>query len=118
MIEYGEYDGLMTILKASDDQEDTYQQLMAKEASVLSTIDNVVNFNREVQVEDSMFLNHSLAQLFNDYITTWSDVLREALACRSYGCLLGVLVRGDRIIHMGLSLILLSLVLFFVRISC
>lgn len=118
MIEYAEYANILTLLETSADQENTYSDLMAKETKVLDTINDVVNFNRDASAQEPMFVNASLRQVSNDCLSTWITILQDVIKCRSLTGLYDIFFRGTRIIFVGLFLVMLSLLLFFVRISC
>lgn len=118
MIEYGEYNKLLTLLETSADQENTYSDLMAKESKVLDTINDVVNFNRTARADEPMFVNASLRQVSNDCLSTWITILQDVVKCRSPTALFDIFFGGTRIIFVGLFLVMVSLLLFFVRISC
>ena len=99
-----------------------YQQLKLTEA-YNKLIENTQNINkdRETKKYDKRVYNLSFKSISENFFTTWTHIINEMTdlihdkdnnkEIRNY---YNILVKGDRIIYVGILLVLLSLFLFFI----
>ena len=116
MLEYSEYKDLVDILQVSN-HENTYQELMKKEEKALDTVNNVVRHFRDKQVKESQFINMPVAFVVNRFFNVWIEIWNEAMTTKTPGQLLDVLSKDDRLIYVGVTLIIISLMLFIATVT-
>lgn len=102
---------------SKDDRGDAYQRLLNKEERVLRTVDRIVNQTRENIVEEQAFLHMSLTDIAIRCLRTLQTVIDELLHMRSPYDIVHILWDGDRKIFLGIILVLLSFLIFFVSAS-
>jgi hypothetical protein len=96
---------------------DEYQQLMAKETRVLETVDRVVNDAQFLRGRESEFLARPLREVGERAVAEAQAAFEEALAARTPRALGEALLGGERKIYLGLALLALAVLLFFVSAS-
>jgi hypothetical protein len=104
-------------LGSNDDRGDAYQRLLNKEERVLRTVDRIVNKTRENIVEEQALLHMSLTDIAIRCLRTLQIVIDELLHMRSPYDIVRILWDGDRKIFLGILLVLLSFLIFFVSAS-
>lgn len=118
MIEYSEYKSLVDILEKSDNHENTYQEVMDKETNVLKTINNVVNYYRDVDIKEKQFVNMNISYIVYRFLNIWGDIFKELVNIDSSKMnLFEIFTKDDRLIYIGVMLILLSIFLYYIDIS-
>lgn len=118
MIEYSEYKSLVDILEKSDNHENTYQEVMNKETNVLKTINNVVNYYRDVDIKERQFVNMNISYVVYRFFNIWGDIFKELVNTDPKKLsLLDVFTKDDRLIYIGVMLILISIFLYYIDIS-
>ncbi len=114
-ISYSEYTSLVDILQKSD--EDVYEEVMKKEKNVLSTIDHVVNHIKENDIKSDQFINLSLSHVVDKFLLLIPEIIKEMSTVRSIQDLIKVISKEDRIIYIGIMLIIIALFIFLVESS-
>ena len=114
-IEYSEYKSLVDILQKSD--EDIYEEVMKKEKNVLSTIDHVVNHIKEENVKSDQFINLSISHIIEKFLLLIPEMIKELSNVRSLQDIIKVISKEDRIIYIGILLIIIGLFIFLVESS-
>jgi hypothetical protein len=115
-IEYSEYKEVLDVLKR-DDVESSYQDLMQHETKTLDTVNNVIKYYRDAELADSQLVNQSLHSIFMRFFDVWNQVLEDMIKVKTPNDVINVLFKSDRIIFIGLALILIALFLIFTQSS-
>lgn len=116
MLDYSEYKSLMDIVDKSD-AESMYPDLMKKETKVLDTVNHVVNHYKDTNSQNSMFMHKSMYEIYNLFFLEWPVIMSELLKVKSVDDVIDVLTKNDRLIYIGILLVLASFILFFVNSS-
>lgn len=111
-VEYSEYKSLVDILDKSSDS--TYEDLMAKEKNVLSTVNHVVKHIKDREVKNSQFINKSLSEIVERFFLMWPEVIGEITTTKTPAEFYEALIKEDRLIYFGIMLIVIGLLLFMV----
>lgn len=117
---YGEYKNLLKDLKNEDATKDTiYERLMTKEDNVLNLIGRVVDQKNQELFQDSVLYNQSLFEIMMKFANTWKSIMQEVLVEKrsiphEY---MEIFYLGDRKIYVGMMLVFIALLLFFVSSS-
>jgi hypothetical protein len=98
-------------------QPEAYQALMATERRVLDTVDRVVNDARWVDTRDAQFVNLPLSVIGTRAMAAGKAIVTDLVAARTPTQAAAALLHGDRKIYVGLALVALALILFFVSVS-
>jgi SNF2 family DNA or RNA helicase len=113
-IEYSDYESIIDILKNST-QDDVYQDLMGKEDKTLDTINNVIKYYKDVDYKKKQFINMSFSEIvirFSEiYFEIFTDLSEKKLS------ILSILMKNDRPMYIGILLIIISFLMFFIIIS-
>lgn len=115
-MEYGEYKEVMDVLQRTN-VEDNYQDLMKKEDKVLETVNNVVKYYRDEDIKDGEFINQGVGQVIARFLDVWKEILNDYTNNMTTKTTKQILTEGDRLIYIGLSLIIVALFLFFIESS-
>ena len=115
-IEYSEYKEVLDVLKR-DDVESSYQDLMKHEKKTLDTVNNVIKYYRDAELEDSQLINQSLHTIFMRFFDVWNNILDDMMKVKKPSDLVNVFAKSDRIIYIGIALILVALFLIFIQSS-
>ena len=111
-IEYSEYKSLVDILDKSSDS--AYEELMAKEKNVLSTVNHVVKYIKDREKKNSQFVNKSLSEIAERFFLIWPVILKDMSDAKSPSEMYDALVKEDRVIYYGILLIVIGLLLFMI----
>ncbi len=118
MIEYSEYKSLVDILEKSENHENTYQEVMTKEPKVLDTINNVVNYYRDVDIKEKQFVNMNISYIVYRFFNVWSEIFKELVNTDPKKLdFLEIFTKDDRLIYIGVMLILISVFMYYVDIT-
>ncbi len=118
MIEYSEYKSLVDILEKSDNHENTYQEVMKKETNVLDTINNVVNYYKDIDIKEKQFVNMNISYVVYRFFNVWGDIFKELVNTDVNKLnLLEVFTKDDRLIYIGVLFIMISIFLYYIEIS-
>ena len=116
MLEYSEYKAIMDVVETSD-VDNVYPDLMNKEHQVLDTVNNVVNYYRNTKQEEKQFLHKSLHEIYNLMFLEVPLIMSELLKAKSIDDVTHTLTKNDRLIYLGVMLVVLSIILFFINSS-
>jgi hypothetical protein len=113
-----EYATIVKLVESDINKEDMYEKLMQKEEKVLDIISRVEEQNRKKKIQSNLFFNTPILDIANNLINTWKMIIREAthedLAAASPKA---ILWDGDRKIYIGISVVLIAFVFFFIDTS-
>lgn len=113
MLDYSEYKSLIDILDKSD-AANTYEDLMKKETATLDTVNAVVNHYRDRRVENKQFVHMSLYEIYNLFFLEIPVLARDLKGVKDLKGAALVLMQGNRPIYLGILLVAVSLILFFI----
>lgn len=115
-IEYSEYKEVLDVLKR-DDVESSYEDLMKHETKTLETVNNVIKYYRDAELKDSQLINQSLHTIFMRFFDVWNEILEDLMKVKSPSDFVSAFVKSDRIIFIGVSMVLIALFLIFIQSS-
>ena len=116
MLQYSEYKSLVDILEKSNNYDGTYQELMSKEEKVLDTVNKVIQVYKDDDIRKikfKSFLDYSIHEIIFKFFNVWTDMFKELVAHEN---ILDVIQKEDRLIYIGMMLIVLSLCFYFTNI--
>jgi hypothetical protein len=116
MLDYSEYKSLIDTLEKSE-LDETYKDLMKMEGSVLDTVNAVVNQVRDKKSNDKQFMHMSLYEIYNLLFLEIPLMIKEVNNAKTSGDVVRTLFKGHRVIYIGIMLVLISIILFFVNSS-
>lgn len=98
--------------------EDVYDKLMQKEEKALDLLTRVNNQQRLDNSSKAVFYNAPVLDIVNELISTWRIILREVThEDQAASSIKQILWDGDRKIYVGMTVVLISLILFFIHTS-
>lgn len=115
MIEYSEYNSLVDILDKSED--DNYTKLISKEKDVLNTINDVVKYYRDKDTKEYQFVNKPLIEIYLSFFNTFLDIFNDFINMDKNTNIINIFTKNDRMIYIGILIIVISLFLFYIKIS-
>jgi hypothetical protein len=116
MLEYSEYKSLVDILEHSN-PDTAYTDLMNKENKVLDTVNGVINHYKDKKVEEKQFIHMSLYEIYNLFFLEMPEIMKELEKSQNVEDVMKILFLGKRVIYIGIMLVLISIILFFVNSS-
>jgi hypothetical protein len=114
MLEYGEYKALVDILDKSE-LDDTYKDLMKKEDRVLDTVNSVVNHYKEKRSDKKQFVNMSLYEIYNLLFLEVPLMMIEMYKVETFEDFIVLFTKNNRLVYIGIILVILSTFLFFIE---
>ena len=118
MLEYSEYKTLIDTLEQSN-QDSTYQEVMSKESKTLDTINRAIKVFKDEEVKHTMFVNKPIAEIVLKFLDTWIAIIKE-ITEKGYSMnnIVNIFNTKDRLVYVGISLIVLSIVFYYMEITC
>lgn len=112
-MDYNEFKNLL------DKSEPThlYEELIKKEERVLQTVNRVVDYSNRKELQAKEFMNVPIGQAPWKFLATMLDILNDLIKARDVGQAARAMFKEDRIIHVGIMVVITSLFLFFVESS-
>lgn len=111
-LEYSEFESVVNLLNQSN-SDNVYQVLMQKEDKTLDTINNVIKYYTNNNIEKQLFINYSIQDIVAKFSETWKDVVNELKKVKDVYEVYNIIMRKDRIVYVGLLFIMLGIFLFF-----
>jgi len=115
-MEYMEYDKLMDVLNYAP-TNGMYEELMKREDNVLQTVNRVVDHSNQRQLESHEVVNMSLMQNVKNFGNTMYKMFDELFKAKNYDDVVHVFRNSERVIYMGVMIVVMSLFLYFATIS-
>jgi hypothetical protein len=116
-IEYSEYKSLIDILESTtNDNSSAYEDLMSKEKNVLSTINHVVKHINDKDINSQEFISTSIQDIFYRLFIILPDIANDLIRTKNISEIIQSLTKDDRIIYIGVIMILISIFMFFIYI--
>lgn len=110
-----DYEQLLQLLEKEDlSKDDVYQKLIAKEEKVLNTINRISESVYKQNIDRSIFYNMTLVQITVLVVNTWKRMFDDLMQVKKPIDFIHTFWKNDRKIYTGISLVLLSIMLFFV----
>lgn len=117
MLEYSEYKTLIDTLEQSN-HDLTYQEVMAKESKVLDTINKSIKIFNDEKIKHKQFVNKPISEIVFNFFNTWVEIIQDITTnVDSITSLINILNTKDRLVYIGVSLIVLSIVFFYMEIT-
>lgn len=113
-IEYAEYKEVLDILQR-DNVENSYEELMKKEGKTLDTVNNVVRYYKDLELADGQLINQSIHTIIMRFFDVWNNILEDIVKIRSIKDIKEVFTKGDRIIFIGITLILVAFIIILLQ---
>lgn len=111
-MEYNEI--LKMVSDPSNQKEDVYTALVTKEEQVLNTINRMVE--KEKKESNNLFMHNSLFEIITAFALTWKRIYQEIVIFKQRD-ILTLFYHGERKIYLGIMIVLVSLLLYFIDIS-
>jgi len=115
MLEYSDYKSLVNTLEQSN-HENTYQDMMKKEDKTLDTMNRVIKYYKDEDAKEKEFINYTVSQVVYKFFNVWIDMFNEILNSGGKN-IIDTLTKDDRLIYIGVMLIIISIILYYVEIS-
>lgn len=115
-IEYGEVQEILEIATRKD-VDNSYQDLIEKEETVLHTVNDVVKYYRDKDVKDSEFINQSISVILARFVEVWVEIINGIASASSLRDLINVISEKDHPIYIGITMVILALFLFLIESS-
>ena len=115
MISYSEYNSLVDVLNASNDN--AYEELMQKEKNVLDTVNSVVNHIKTKDAKSTQFTDMSITDVFQQLFLIWPQILSDLTKSKTGGDVIYALTSDNRAIYIGITMIAFALMIFLVESS-
>ena len=110
------YKELVRLLKNSDPTT-VYEELMTKEENVLRTIDRVINYSNEQELKHKEFTNQSIVDIIHNLFWNMQLMWSELYDVKTYQDFTKVMFKDDRKIYIGILMLVICVMLFFIMIS-
>lgn len=115
---YMEYRKMIKLLESGEnDKTEVYQKLMDKEQNVLDVVNRVAQKDQKEKQASKIVLNESILDLVMLFSNTWKNIFRELFIEQRFHDAVSILYTDDRKIYVGIMLVLISFILFFIDIS-
>jgi hypothetical protein len=115
-MEYSEYKSLVDILSETDNiNSTTYEDLMSKEKNVLSTVNHVIKHINDKNLKAAQFKDMSIEYIFKRFFLIWPEIIHDLSNAKTTQEYYLYLVKDDRMIYYGISLIIISFLLFYIQ---
>lgn len=119
-----EYSDLVNLIeKDQASREDLYQELINKERDVLDVISRVATQRDVDKQHKSLFINITISEAIARFANVWSMIFTETIDL-AYSKRVptskdfhAIFLQGDRKIYIGVMMILISLLIFFISIT-
>lgn len=114
---YGEYKNLLSDLKNENATKDIiYEKLMAKEDKILDLIGRVVDQKNKSILQDSIFYNQSLFEIMMNFANAWKNIFNEVVIEKRDIQVEGleIFYSGDRKIYVGMMILFIAIIFFFI----
>ena len=120
-------------------ESDNQQILSIEEKNIIERLNNFANKSQADAIKDIKFFNMSLKQLFQQFLSTWQNIIEEIIQLYKtsptfqnnlydkvywwrnikdiFVSLFGIFTAKDRLIYVGLMLIIISFFMYFLLIS-
>jgi hypothetical protein len=116
MLEYSEYKSLMDTLNRAD-RDTVYEDLMKKETSVLSNVNAVVKEYRDHAHEKKQFINMSINDIIHKVFTELPMIMMEINQVKTPQDYVRIVTKGDRLVYLGIIIVMVAFCVFFAEIS-
>jgi hypothetical protein len=115
-IEYGEVKEILEIANRKN-VDNSYQDLMEKEETVLNTVNDVVRYYKDKDIKDVEFINQSISIILERFVEVWIAIINGIASASSLWDVLKVMSDKDHPIYIGITMVILALFLFLVESS-
>lgn len=115
-LEYSDYNNLIDTLEQSN-HDNTYQDMIGKEDKVLDTMNNVIKYYRDADIKEYEFINLSISQAVYKFFNIWTEMFNEIIDNNKSQSILNILMKDDRLVYIGIMLIIISIFLYYVEIT-
>lgn len=117
-----------------DIRDDKQVILNNEERKILEELNSFSEKNRKKAVEKTVFYNLSLKQILDNFLLTWNDIINEIINLHTkmskkkntywwnnikqiLASIIDITTKGDRLIYVGIMLIIISFFIYFLLIS-
>lgn len=115
-LNYSEYKSLVDLIK-SDDIYNKYENLMKKENKVLDTVNHVIKNVKNIESQQNQIIHMSIYQIYNNMFLEIPKIMNELYRINNTNDIIIILTKNNRLIYLGIILVLISIFLFFIEIS-
>ena len=117
-----------------DIRDDKQVILNNEERKILEELNSFSEKNRKEAVKKTVFYNLSLKQILDNFLLTWNDIINEIINLHTkmskkkktywwnnikqiLASIIEITTKGDRLIYVGIMLIIISFFIYFLLIS-
>ncbi len=111
-----DYNEFKNLLQESEPTH-LYEELIKKEDRVLKTVNRVVDYSNRKELESKEFINMSVGGATVGFLQAMVDIVQDLTKAKDAAQFASALYKGDRVIYIGILVVLISLFLFFVESS-
>lgn len=112
-----EYNDLLKLLEDDEKmRKDVYQDLVNKEKDVLDIISRVAEQKERASPFLTPFSRITVAEAIARFSFTWKNIVTELIESRGHNFFI-IMLKDDRKIYVGIMIIMLALLIFFVGVS-
>lgn len=115
-LEYSDYKSLINTLEQSN-HDNTYQEMIGKEEKVLDTMNNVIKYYRDADVKEYEFINLSITQAVYRFFNIWIEIFNELIDRKNSEKIQTILMKDDRLVYIGIMLIIISICIYYSEIT-
>lgn len=113
---YQDYSELMKDIEETNENKETiYESIMKKEDNRINLLNRLMD-HKQTSSEQNTFMNMSLTELFEKTVKIWWEIYGD-IVYKSVTDPIALFWKGDRKIFIGILLVIIAIVLFFVNIS-
>lgn len=109
---YSDYESVLELL--NKDETNVYQDIMKKEKQSLDTMNNVMKTYNDAEYAKKQFVNMSYAETVLKFADTLTDIVTDVRKTKHINEVSAIFMKGDRLIFIGLFMVIMSVFIFFV----
>lgn len=109
---YSDYQSVLELLKKDD--TNVYQDIMKKEKQSLDTMNNAIKAFNDAEYAKKQFVHMSYVETVLKFADTLSDIIKDIQKTKNINEIGVIFLKGDRLIFIGLFLVIMSVFIFFV----
>lgn len=111
-----DYKDFKTLLDKSN-PDHLYEELMKKEERILQTVNRVVDYSNKKELEANEFINMPIKDATSNFMLGVISMINDLTKVKDGQHLIQVLMSTERVIYIGIILVIISMFLFFIQSS-
>lgn len=118
---YSEYKTLLDDLNNEERTKETiYEKLMSKETKIIDLINRVVDTKQQKNIESNLIYNKTFFEMVLMFGHVWRDIINDIFIYRKLKTTrdaITIFYSNERKIYIGITLLLIAFILFYLDIS-